>query len=349
MTFILDVEELRKDLMEFSGQSYRSQVAGIKQYARFKYGVDICDGVFDISKIGFGGKKEQIYDSPVLLTRAVNVILKKQVRDNSQGSVIEIKHPMALYSLLTGMMGKTDIDIFGDVGDSFAFHTNIDGTVRVYGSVENYGGMHSFKGRHVYYDLSTELVGLANYGVHYLLLQGATERLNAMGRFGSVVTFGMGPDAGLYMAGGLLLDLNIVDAAEKVAPGIVGAKVIAMDGARPAKGAKMEKLDERDYADIAEVLFRHVNTPDLIVKGLDVFSPSSPLLYVARNVLQAPSDGITVETKLEELVEIDFRHFAKIVSVIPSVDPVAPVEPKINRNVYGPEDIDRLKAAHQKV
>ena len=363
MEYVLDINRLRNELTEFSGQSYNSQCAGIKNYAISKYGVVLPDGVFEVSKIGFGGIHEQIFDSPILLTRLVNAIIRKQIQDSSDGLSIKVCHPKALYSMLTGVVGKVDTEngemakldmgIFGDIGDSFAFNTKIDGTIRVYGSVENYGGFHSFQGRHVYYDLSTELIGLANYGVHYLLLQGATERLHAMGRAGSVVTFGMGPDAAWYQAGGLLLDLETKVAAEKVAPGIVGGTVIAMDSAKPAKGAKLERLDKQDYEAIARVLSYHADTAhaattDLVVEGLEAFSPDSSRLYVARNLLLAPSDGTSAKTELEGRVEIDFSHFAKIVSTIPRVEPVAPVQPKINRNILSAADISRIRSAHRK-
>ncbi len=349
MVYALNVDKIRHDLERFRGLSFDEQKNGIKAFARGSYSIEIPDGVIDISKEKFGGKTGQIYNSPILITRIVNAVIKQQVKQGCRE--IEVHNPRALYSLLTGLRGEVDVNVFGDVGDSFALFTQINGTIKVYGTVENCAGMHAYSGRHVYYDLATELSGNANYGAHFLLLNGATERANAMGRFGSLVTFGMGPDGGLNMAGGILIDLEINIIPEKVAPGIVGGKVIAIDSARPGRGARVERLDAEDYVDIAKTLNQHTlyqypadSHPDIVVEGLDGFSPDSPILSIARRMLVAPSNGTSAKTRLEDKVEFDFRHFAKIVSTIPRVVPVLPETPKVNRNIIGKKDLEYLLA-----
>lgn len=339
-TFTLDIDQIRNELAAFKGRSAEEQERDFKRYAEEKYRVKIPDGVVKASREKFGGKQGDISNAPILLTYLVNALLRKYVIASSQPVIIQ--NPHAMYSLLTGLKGKLDVDVFGDVGDSFGAFSKIDGVVRVYGSAENYAGLHAHKGRYVIFDLATELIGEANYGADFLLLNGGTERLNAMGRYGSMVTFGMGHDGGIYMAGGLLLDLETATHPEKVGPGIVGGKIIAVNNASLGKGARGLKLGPEDYEDIKRVLGIH--RPELEVHGLESFSLNSPKLYIARQMLVEPSDGRSAKLYREQPVEYDFSHFMRIVSTAQSVRPKRSADPKVTKNVIGVEDIERLLA-----
>lgn len=288
----IDVARLRVGVASLGGVSREMALGSLRDIAA-QYGVGdthaIPDGVVRVSYEKFGG----VANSPIVLTRIVNAAIRSMIEDGVEH--ISIRNPEGLYWLATGLEGKVDISVNGDVGNSFGASSNIDGTVRIYGTAENGLANHAHKGRYVVHGIVTELAGQTNQGADLLLLQGATERIGAQMRGGSIVTFGLGYNSGLFMNGGVILNLSSDQPGEEIGSGMTGGVIYAPNTATVGKDAKKLLLEESDYAAIQSLLRKH--NPEIRVSGLGALSGSSPEVTIQRNGTEAT---------------YNFRNFVKI-------------------------------------
>ena len=261
-----------------------------------KYRVDLPNGLKKASLEKF----KDIISSPLVYERAVNSILKRKIIEGE--NKITIKNPKALYRI--GILSfrepiKLDLIVEGSVGNFFAAGCNFDGTWTVKGHSENGLADKGYAGKIVVDGFATELAGQNNQaredsdGVDILVRKGCMERAMGQARGGSLVTFGAGYNSGLYMSGGVLLNLGVP--GKSFGPGMVGGVIFSPQGTTVGEGATIRDMTKKDYQVILSVLKKFET--ELDIKGLDNFSPENNVLYITNN---------------GNSEEYDFKNFIKI-------------------------------------
>ncbi len=271
MVEILDIGDLRKEFHKLPHRSLDEQMRFIREYTSDQHGVNLPEGMLKLSIEKFGS----IYDSPILLIRLINAILRNKVKEGVTD--IELRNPEGLYFLASGLEGKVNLRVIGDVGNSFAAQCNIGGTLSVYGTAENQLANHGYKGRIVVHNIVTELAGQTNQGVDILALKGATERTCAQMRGGTIVAFGLGYNSGLYLNGGIILNLSPESPGEEIGSGMTGGIIYAPENATVGMDAIKKPLEAEDYENIAKTLRKH---SELKIQGLGVFSRERSTLFI---------------------------------------------------------------------
>jgi glutamate synthase domain-containing protein 3 len=190
----------------------------------------------------------------------------------------------------------------GNVGNFFGAFCNFDGTWTVKGNTENGLADKGYKGKIVVEGFATELACQNNQatefstGVDVLIKKGCMERAMGQARGGRLVTFGAGYNSGLYMSGGILLNLGLP--GELFGPGMVGGIIYSPKGTTAAEGAKIGILSVEDYTIIRETL--SVFEKELCIEQLEDFSIENPVI------------SLTNES-IENTQKYDMRDFIKIV------------------------------------
>ena len=302
--YILDIDEIR----EF-GDSIGSNTSNLdEQFERFnsvlykKFNIVLPQGVKRASYEKF----MDIVSSPLIYERAVNLILKRKIKEGETN--IKIKNPRALYRI--GILSfiepiKLNLIVEGNVGNFFASGCNFIGTWTVHGHAENGLADKGYCGKIIVDGFATELAGQNNQatdfslGVDILVRKGCMERAMGQARGGSLITFGAGYNSGLYMSGGILLNLG--HAGQLFGPGMVGGVIYSMNGTTTGEGATIQKINNLDYATILQVLKKFEK--ELNIEGINNFSPKNPILWLT-------NDG-----KMEKY---DFREYIKIISTLDS-------------------------------
>jgi hypothetical protein len=292
---VIDINEIRRDLDALNGLTITRQEELLHQIAG-GYGIEIPYGVIKLSEKKFGN----LYESPLILTNIVNALLKKGISEGIGD--FEILKPEGLYSLAAGLEGKFNLTVVGDVGNSFATMSNVDGTLKVLGTAENGLANHGYNGRVVVYDIVTELAGLTNQNIDILVLGGATERTGAQMRGGSLVTFGLGYNSGLFMNAGVLINLDPTKPGEEIGAGMTGGVMYVPENATLGRNAKKMPLDADDYETIQLTLTKHTDILD--IGELASFSPANSVLQIVNPVLQRTNGSPHM---------YDFKNFVKIV------------------------------------
>ena len=166
----------------------------------------------------------------------------------------------------------------GNVGNFFGAFCNFDGTWIVNGNAENGLADKGYKGKIIVEGFATELACQNNQatkfsnGVDLLIKKGCMERAMGQARGGRLVTFGAGYNSGLYMSGGVLLNLGLP--GELFGPGMVGGVIYSPEGTTAAEGAVINKLKVEDYSIIKETL--RVFENELRIEQLDNLSMENP-------------------------------------------------------------------------
>ena len=119
-------------------------------------------------------------------------------------------------------------------------------------------------------------------GVDLLIKKGCMERAMGQARGGRLVTFGAGYNSGLYMSGGVLLNLG--PPGELFGPGMVGDIIYSPEGTTAADGAVINKLKVEDYSIIKETL--RVFENELRIEQLDNLSMENPTVHLTNNVIK---------------------------------------------------------------
>jgi len=247
-----------------------------------------------------------IANSPLIYERAVNLILKRKIREGETN--IKLKNPKALYRI--GILGfrepiKLNLTVEGNVGNFFASTCNFIGTWTVHGHAENGLADKGYSGKIIVDGFATELAAQNNQatdfslGVDLLVRKGCMERAMGQARGGSLITFGSGYNSGLYMSGGILLNLGHV--GQSFGPGMVGGVIYSMDGTTSGEGATIQKINDLDYKVIFQVLKKFEN--ELNIEQLNNFSSKNPIIWMTNN------------GKKEKY---DFREYIKIISILDS-------------------------------
>jgi formylmethanofuran dehydrogenase subunit C len=296
--YILDIDEIRSiaDSIGSNTSNPEEQFDRLNFMLHNKYRISLPKGLKKASLEKF----MDIISSPLVYERAVNSILKRKIIEGE--SKITIKNPKALYRI--GILSfrepiKLDLIVDGSVGNFFAAGCNFIGTWTVKGHAENGLADKGYNGKIVVDGLATELAGQNNqatdgsHGVDILVKKGCMERAMGQARGGSLITFGAGYNSGLYMSGGLLLNLG--PPGKSFGPGMVGGSIYSPDGTTVGEGAGIEDMSKRDYKVILSVLKKFES--ELEIKGLDKFGPENDILYITNN-------GKSEEYK--------FRNFIKI-------------------------------------
>lgn len=261
-----------------------------------KYRIDLPKGLKKASLEKF----KDIVSSPLVYERAVNSILKRKIIEGE--NKITIKNPKALYRI--GILSfrepiKLDLIVEGSVGNFFAAGCNFDGTWTVKGHSENGLADKGYSGKIVVDGFATELAGQNNQaredsdGVDILVRRGCMERAMGQARGGSLITFGAGYNSGLYMSGGVLLNLGAP--GKSFGPGMVGGAIFSPQGTTVGEGATIRDITKKDYQVILSVLKKFET--ELDIQGLDNFSPENHVLYITNN---------------GNSQEYDFKNFIKI-------------------------------------
>jgi hypothetical protein len=94
-----------------------------------------------------------------------------------------------------------------------------------------------------------------------------------------LITFGAGYNSGLYMSGGVLLNLGTP--GKSFGPGMVGGTIYSPVGTTVGEGAAIRNMSKTDYKVIFFVLKKFET--ELDIKGLDKFSPENNILYITNN------------------------------------------------------------------
>ncbi len=296
--YILDIDEIRSiaDSIGSNTSNPEEQFDRLNFMLHNKYRISLPKGLKKASLEKF----MDIISSPLVYERAVNSILKRKIIEGE--SKITIKNPKALYRI--GILSfrepiKLDLIVDGSVGNFFAAGCNFIGTWTVKGHAENGLADKGYNGKIVVDGLATELAGQNNqatdgsHGVDILVKKGCMERAMGQARGGSLITFGAGYNSGLYMSGGVLLNLG--PPGKSFGPGMVGGSIYSPDGTTVGEGAGIQDMSKRDYKVILSVLKKFES--ELEIKGLDKFGPESDILYITNN-------GKSEEYK--------FRNFIKI-------------------------------------
>jgi len=284
MHYVLDIDDLRMVLNEIGSNTSNpdEQFERINDNLEKNYRVKLPKGLKNASIEKFG----DMVTSPLILERSINTIIKRKVIEGTRK--ITIKNPSALYRI--GILGfdntiELDINVEGDVGNFFGAFCNFNGTWKVTGNAENGLADKGYKGKIIVDGFATELAcqndqstNFSN-GVDVLVNKGCMERAMGQARGGNLVTFGAGYNSGLYMSGGILLNLGAP--GELFGPGMVGGVIYSQQGTTVAEGAKIESLDIKDYQIIKETLKIFEN--ELFVQHLDRLSIENPLLELTRD------------------------------------------------------------------
>ena len=300
----LDIDEIRE-----LATSICSSTSNLdEQFERFN---SLLYKKFDISlpkglKRASYEKFMDIANSPLIYERAVNLILKKKVREGETN--IKLKNPRALYRI--GILGfrepiKLNMIVECNVGNFFASTCNFIGTWTVHGHAENGLADKGYSGKIIVDGFATELAAQNNQatdfslGVDLLVRKGCMERAMGQARGGSLITFGAGYNSGLYMSGGILLNLGHV--GQSFGPGMVGGVIYSMDGTTSGEGAIIQKINDLDYKVIFQTLKKFEK--ELNIEQLNNFSSKNPIIWMTNN------------GKKEKY---DFREYIKIISILDS-------------------------------
>jgi glutamate synthase domain-containing protein 3 len=282
--YILDIDEIRSiaDSIGSNTSNLDEQFERLNLMLYEKYRINLPKGLKKASLEKF----RDIISSPLVYERAVNSILKRKIIEGE--NKIIIKNPKALYRI--GILSfrepvKLDLIVEGSVGNFFAAGCNFHGTWTVKGHAENGLADKGYSGKIVVDGLATELAGQNNQatedsnGVDILVRKGCMERAMGQARGGSLITFGAGYNSGLYMSGGLLLNLGVP--GKSFGPGMVGGTIYSPDGTTVGEGATIRNMSKIDYKIIFSVLKKFET--ELDIKGLAKFSPENAILYITNN------------------------------------------------------------------
>ncbi len=282
--YILDIDEIRSiaDSIGSNTSNLEEQFERLNFMLYEKYRINLPKGLKKASLEKF----KDIISSPLVYERAVNSILKRKIIEGE--NKITIKNPKALYRI--GILSfrepvKLDLIVEGSVGNFFAAACNFNGTWTVKGHAENGLADKGYSGKIVVDGLATELAGQNNQatedsnGVDILIRKGCMERAMGQARGGSLITFGAGYNSGLYMSGGILLNLGVP--GKSFGPGMVGGTIYSPEGTTVGEGAAIRNMCKIDYKVIFSVLKKFET--ELDIKGLDKFSPENDTLYITNN------------------------------------------------------------------
>jgi formylmethanofuran dehydrogenase subunit C len=297
--YILDIDDIRSiaDSIGSNTSNPDEQFERLNLTLDKKYGVNLPKGLKKASLEKF----KDVISSPLVYERAVNSILKRKIIEGE--TKIKIKNPKALYRI--GILSftepiKLDLIVEGSVGNFFAAGCNFNGTWTVKGHAENGLADKGYCGKIVVDGLATELAGQNNQatddscGVDILVRKGCMERAMGQARGGSLITFGAGYNSGLYMSGGVLLNLGAP--GKSFGPGMVGGNIYSPEGTTIGEGATIQDLNKIDYQVIFSVLKKFET--ELEIKGLDKFSPENDILYITNN-------GKREEYKFKNFIKIN--------------------------------------------
>ena len=306
MCYILDIDELGIIVNEMGSKISNpdTQFDRINAIFEERYGIKLPEGIKRASMEKFG----DIVISPLIMERAINLIIGKKVIDGV--TKISIKNPRSLYRI--GILSfdetiKLDLVVNGNVGNFFGAFCNFDGTWTVKGNTENGLADKGYKGKIVVEGFATELACQNNQatefstGVDVLIKKGCMERAMGQARGGRLVTFGAGYNSGLYMSGGVLLNLGLP--GDLFGPGMVGGVIYSPKGTSAAEGAKIDILSIEDYSIIRQTL--GVFEKELSIEQLEDFSIEKPVISLTNQ-------------SLENTRKYDMRDFIKIVPDIVS-------------------------------
>jgi len=285
MCYTLDIDEIRAIVKDIGSRVSNpiTQFENINNSLEKNYGVKLPYGLNQVSIEKFG----DVASSPLIIERAINSIMKKIIVEGE--TKIVLKNPKALYRI--GILGfedtvKLDLIVEGNVGNFFGAFCNFDGTWIVDGNAENGLADKGYKGKIIINGFATELACQNNQttnfssGVNVLIKKGCMERAMGQARGGKLVTFGAGYNSGLYMSGGVLLNLGLP--GEMFGPGMVGGIIYSPEGTTIAEGAVIAKLTLEDYSIIKETL--RVFENELFIEALDNFSMENPTLSLTNNI-----------------------------------------------------------------
>jgi formylmethanofuran dehydrogenase subunit C len=297
--YILDIDDIRSiaDSIGSNTSNPDEQFERLNLTLDKKYGVNLPKGLKKASLEKF----KDVISSPLVYERAVNSILKRKIIEGE--TKIKIKNPKALYRI--GILSftepiKLDLIVEGSVGNFFAAGCNFNGTWTVKGHAENGLADKGYCGKIVVDGLATELAGQNNQatddscGVDILVRKGCMERAMGQARGGSLITFGAGYNSGLYMSGGVLLNLGAP--GKSFGPGMVGGNIYSPEGTTIGEGATIQDLSKIDYQIIFSVLKKFET--ELEIKGLDKFSTENDILYITNN-------GKREEYKFKNFIKIN--------------------------------------------
>ena len=297
--YILDIDDIRSiaDSIGSNTSNPEEQFERLNLTLDEKYGVNLPKGLKKASLEKF----KDVISSPLVYERAVNSILKRKIIEGE--TKIKIKNPKALYRI--GILSftepiKLDLIVEGSVGNFFAAGCNFNGTWTVKGHAENGLADKGYCGKIVVDGLATELAGQNNQatddssGVDILVRKGCMERAMGQARGGSLITFGAGYNSGLYMSGGVLLNLGAP--GKSFGPGMVGGNIYSPEGTTIGEGATIQDLSKIDYQVIFSVLKKFET--ELEIKGLDKFSQENDILYLTNN-------GKREEYKFKNFIKIN--------------------------------------------
>jgi glutamate synthase domain-containing protein 3 len=306
MCYILDIDELRIIVKEIGSKMSNpiTQFERVNTIFEQSYGIKLPDGIKHASIEKFG----DIVSSPLIMERAINSIISKKVIEGK--TKIIIKNSRSLYRI--GILNfektiKLDMVVDGNVGNFFGAFCNFEGTWTVKGNCENGLADKGYKGKIIVEGFATELACQNNQatefstGVDVLIKKGCMERAMGQARGGRLVTFGAGYNSGLYMSGGILLNLGLP--GELFGPGMVGGVIYTPKGTTAAEGAKIDKLSIEDYSIIRETL--QVFERELCIDQLNHFSIENPVISLMNN-------------SIKDIQKYDMRDFIKIVPDIAS-------------------------------
>jgi glutamate synthase domain-containing protein 3 len=300
----LDIDEIRELATSIcsSTSNLDEQFERLNSLLYKKFGISLPKGLKRASYEKF----RDIANSPLIYERAVNLILKRKIKEGETD--IKLKNPRALYRI--GILGfrepiKLNLIVEGNVGNFFASTCNFIGTWTVHGHAENGLADKGYSGKIIIDGFATELAAQNNQatdfslGVDLLVRKGCMERAMGQARGGSLITFGSGYNSGLYMSGGILLNLGHV--GQSFGPGMVGGVIYSMDGTTSGEGATIQKISDLDYKVISQTLKKFEK--ELNIEQLNNFSSKNPIIWMTNN------------GKKEKY---DFREYIKIVSILDS-------------------------------
>lgn len=300
----LDIDEIRELATSIcSSTSYLDeQFERLNSLLYKKFGISLPIGLKRASYEKF----RDIANSPLIYERAVNLILKRKIKEGETD--IKLKNPRALYRI--GILGfrepiKLNLIVEGNVGNFFASTCNFIGTWTVHGHAENGLADKGYSGKIIIDGFATELAAQNNQatdfslGVDLLVRKGCMERAMGQARGGSLITFGSGYNSGLYMSGGILLNLGHV--GQSFGPGMVGGVIYSMDGTTSGEGATIQKISDLDYKVIFQTLKKFEK--ELNIEQLNNFSSKNPIIWMTNNGKKK---------------KYDFREYVKIVSILDS-------------------------------
>jgi glutamate synthase domain-containing protein 3 len=304
MCYILDIDEIREIVKDigYKVSNPGTQFENITNTLEKNYGIKLPYGLKQVSIEKFG----DIVSSPLIIERAINSIMKKIIIKGE--TKIILKNPKALYRI--GIFGfedtiKLDLIVEGNVGNFFGAFCNFNGTWIVDGNAENGLADKGYKGKIIINGFATELACQNNQatnfssGVNVLIKKGCMERAMGQARGGKLVTFGAGYNSGLYMSGGVLLNLGLP--GELFGPGMVGGIIYSPKGTTVAEGAMIATLTLEDYSIIKETL--RVFENELFIEQLENFSVENPKVSLTNNINK-------------NIQKFDMRDFIKVVPKI---------------------------------